>query len=72
VSDRETVLRLFLPELRSGALAGLQRSLPGIVLTPLGLEIPLDNHAPEEILSLILKHGVTARASRITVRALSG
>jgi hypothetical protein len=72
MADREAVLRLFLPELRSGALAGLQRSLPGMVLTPLGLEIPLNNRAPEEILSLFLRYGVTARATRITVRAPSG
>ncbi len=72
MSDSEAVLRLFLPELSTAALARLRQSLPGLVLTPLGLEIPLDNRAPEELLSLFLRCGVTARATRITVRAPSG
>ena len=64
--DSPVVLRLFLPELTSAALGRLKRALPDLVLTPLGLEIPLDNRAPEELLSLFLRHGVTARATRIT------
>jgi hypothetical protein len=72
VPDPTPVLRLFLPELTSGSLARLRQSLPGLVLTPLGLEIPLDNWEPEELLSLFLRCGVTARATRITVRARSG
>jgi hypothetical protein len=72
VSERAPVLRLFLPELTPGALARLRQSLPGLVLTPLGLEIPLDNRAPEELLALFLRYGVTARATRIMARAPSG
>ena len=72
MSDSAPVLRLFLPELTSASLARLRQSLPGLVLTPLGLEIPLENHAPEELLALLLRCGVTARATRITGRAPSG
>lgn len=72
MSDSAPVLRLFLPELTSASLARLRQSVPGLVLTPLGLEIPLDNCAPEELLSLFLRYGVTARATRITMRAPSG
>jgi len=72
VSDSAPVLRLFLPELTSASLARLRQSLPGLVLTPLGLEIPLDNQEPEELLSLFLRFGVTARATRIMVRTPSG
>jgi len=72
VPDSTPVLRLFLPELTAASLARLRRSLPGLVLTPLGLEIPLDNREPEELLSLFLRCGVTARATRITARAPSG
>ena len=68
----EAVLRLFLPEVTPTALVCLRATLPGLMLTPLGLEIPLGDHAPEEILSLFLQHGVTARATRITLRGPSG
>ena len=68
----EAVLRLFLPEITPTALDGLRATLPGILMTPLGLEIPLDDRAPEEILSLFLQHGVTARATSITLRGPSG
>jgi hypothetical protein len=72
VSDSAAFLHLFLPELTSASLARLRQALPDLVLTPLGLEIPLDNRAPEELLSLFLRYGVTARATRITVRTPSG
>lgn len=72
MSDTEAVLRLFLPDVTPAGLARLEASLPGLVLTPLGLEIPLRDLAPEEILSLFLASGVTVRATRITVRAASG
>jgi hypothetical protein len=72
VPDTEVVLRLFLPEVSPPALSRLRASLPGILLTPLGFEIPLGDRAPEEILSLFLRYGVTARATRIAVRAPSG
>jgi len=68
----EAVLRLFLPEITPAALDCLRATLPGILITPLGLEIPLDDHAPEEILSLFLQYGVTARATCITLRGPSG
>lgn len=70
--DLEPVLRLFLPEVTPAGLVRLEASLPGLLHTPLGLEIPLQGRAPEEILSLFLRCGVTARATRITVRAPSG
>ena len=70
--DADAVLRLFLPDITRGGLAQLEALLPGLVLTPLGLEIPLRDLAPEEIFALILRYGVTARATRITVRAPSG
>jgi hypothetical protein len=72
VPESTAVLRLFLPELNSAGLCRLRRALPDLVLTPLGLEIPLNNRAPEELLALFLRHGVTARATRITVRTPSG
>jgi hypothetical protein len=72
VSHPDAVLRLFLPELTPASLARLRDSLPGILLTPLGLEIPLGDHAPEEILSLFLRYGITARATCITLRGPSG
>lgn len=68
----QLVLRLFLPEVTPPAMARLRASMPGILLTPLGFEIPLDDRAPEEILSLLLQYGITARATRITVREPSG
>ena len=70
--DTEPVLRLFLLEAPSPALVGLQAALPGIVTTPLGLEIPLREHGPEEILALCLRFGITARATRIVERPGSG
>lgn len=66
------VLRLFLLE---GPRGGLERLLAGVAdlrPTPLGLEIPLDDRAPEEILALLLRHGITARATRIVDRPRSG
>jgi hypothetical protein len=72
VTDREVVLRLFFLEAPTPALAGLCKLLPGAVSTPLGLEIPLRDQAPEEILSLCLRLGVTARATRIVERIRSG
>jgi len=72
VPRSETVLRLFLPEAPAGAVAGLRVVLPELVSTPLGLEIPLRDHLPEEILSLCLRFGITARATRILERSCSG
>jgi hypothetical protein len=72
VSPPVPVLRLFLPEVTAASLGRLRLALPDLVLTPLGLEIPLDNHAPEELLSLFLRHGVSARATRITLCRASG
>jgi hypothetical protein len=43
-----------------------------LVRTPLGLEIPLGDRAPEEILALLLRHGITARATRIVDLPPSG
>jgi hypothetical protein len=68
----EPVLRLFLLEAPGTALAALQAALPGLITTPLGVEIPLREHGPEEILALCLRFGVTAGATRIVERAIPG
>ncbi len=62
------VLRLFLLDPAAPGLPGLRAALPPHLATPIGLEIPLADHEPEEILSLCLRHGVTARATRIVER----
>ncbi|HEY9519741.1 MAG TPA: hypothetical protein VIQ98_10775 [Gemmatimonadales bacterium] len=66
------VLRLFLLSGPRGGLERLRASFADITPTPLGLEIPLEDRAPEEILSLLLRFGVTARATRIVDRPRSG
>lgn len=63
--ESPAVLRLFLPEVSPRALDRLRALIPGLVLTPLGFEIPLQDLGPEEILALILRYGITARATRI-------
>ena len=68
----ESVLRLFLLEAPSPALDHLRQLLPELVPTPLGAEIPLGDRAPEEILALCLRCGVTARATRIVQRVPAG
>jgi hypothetical protein len=72
VPASEPVLRLFLLEAPCPAVAALRVLLPELVTTPLGLEIPLRDHGPEEILALCLRFGVTARATRIVERACPG
>ena len=64
---RVPVLRLFLLEHYSG-IERLRAALPPHRMTPLGLEIPLGEFDPEEILALCLQHGVTARATSIVER----
>jgi len=66
------VLRLFLLDGPPGGLARLLATSTDLVRTPLGLEISLGDRAPEEILSLLLRHGITARATRIVDRPPSG
>lgn len=66
------VLRLFLLEGPRGGLERLRAGLADLRPTPLGFEIPLDDRAPEEILALLLRHGITARATRIVDRSRSG
>jgi|KBSSwiStaDraftv2_1062776.scaffolds.fasta_scaffold31066_1 hypothetical protein len=66
------VLRLFLLDGPPGGLTRLIGAFPDLVRTPLGLEIRLGDRAPEEILALLLRHGITARATRIVDRPLSG
>lgn len=63
------VLRVFLLGESSAGLGRLRAELPPHTATPLGLEIPLGDHEPEEILALCLRHGVTARATRIVERS---
>lgn len=66
------VLRLFLLDATPAGLARLAAGFPGLVCTPLGVEIPLGDSAPEEVLSLCLRCGITARATRIIDRRPSG
>ena len=55
-----------------GRISRLLASSTDLVPTPLGLEIRLGDRAPEEILALLLRHGVTARATRIVEGPPSG
>ena len=66
------VLRLFLLDGPPGALTRLIATSPDLVPTPLGLEVRLNDRAPEELLALLLRHGITARATRIVDRPPSG
>ena len=66
------VLRLFLLAGPRGGLDRLLASFADMRPTPLGLEIPLEDRAPEEILALLLRYGITARATRIVDRPASG
>lgn len=66
------VLRIFLLEAPTPALAQLSAALPELVCTPLGLEVPLGEVGPEEVLALCLRFGITARATRIVEGARSG
>ena len=69
---RHAVLRLFLLDGPPGGLSRLMAASTDLVRTPLGLEIPLGDRAPEEILALLLRYGITARATRIVEGPLSG
>ena len=69
---RRPVLRLFLLDGPPGGLARLMAAASDLIRTPLGLEIPLGDRAPEEILALLVRHGITARATRIVDRSPSG
>lgn len=66
------VLRLYLLDGPPGGLTRLLAGSSDLVRTPLGLEISLRDRAPEEILALLLRHGITARATRIVDRPVSG
>ena len=66
------VLRIFLLDAPTPALSLLSSAVPGIVRTPLGLEVPLSDLGPEEILALCLRFGITARATRIVEAPPSG
>lgn len=68
----EPVLRLFLLEGPGPGMAGLKAALPELVCIPLGVEIPLHDRGPEEILALCLRFGITARATCIVERAPPG
>ena len=59
------VLQVFLLDRRSRRLDRLRTELPPHRITPLGLEIELGEFEPEEILAVFLRHGVTARATRL-------
>jgi hypothetical protein len=66
---RIPVLRLFLLDTPVPGLPALRAALPPHVATPLGLEIPLIDREPEELLALCLRYGVTARATCIVDRS---
>ena len=68
MNTSDAVLKLFLLEAPRPALPALRALLPGLVSTPLGLEIPLGDRGPEEILALCLRFGVTVRATCILPR----
>ena len=72
MTPSDSVLRVFLLEASSPALAALGAALPGMIRTPLGIEIPLSELGPEEILALCLRLGITARATRIMERPRPG
>ena len=65
-------LRLFLPDGSPPALTALRTLEPGLRFTPLGFEIPLQDRAPEEVLALCLRCGITARATRVVPEPPSG
>jgi len=66
------VLRLYLLDGPPDGLTRILATSSDLVRTPLGLEIPLGDRAPEEILALLLRYGITARATRIVDRPPSG
>lgn len=59
------VLRLFRPRLSDLAFLRIQRELPGSIHLPGALDLPLEEHGPEELIALCLRLGVTARGSRV-------
>jgi hypothetical protein len=65
-------LRLLLPEGPLPSLIELRLLEPGLRLTPLGFDIPLHDRAPEEVLALCLRCGITARATRVVREPPSG
>ena len=71
-SPPPTLLRIFLPDGPPGSLALLCTRFPGTTLSLLGVEIPLTDCGPEEVLALCLRHGVTARATRIVTNKRPG
>jgi len=68
----DAALQLLLPEGPPPALIALRSLEPGLRLTPLGFEIPLHDRAPEEVLALCLRCGITARATRVVREPPSG
>lgn len=68
----QAVLRIYLIEAPPAALEQLRAALPGLVVTPLGLEVPLDQLGPEEVLACCLRFGVTAQATRIVGSSPAG
>lgn len=67
-----TALRLLLPEVPDRGLAELRALEPELRFIPLGFDIPLRDRAPEEVLALCLRCGITARATRVVTQAPSG
>lgn len=62
------MLRVFLPDAAPGGLDRLLARMPHSLRTPLGFDVPLADLMPEEVLSLCLRYGVTARATRIVIK----
>lgn len=67
-----SALRLLLPDGSPPALTKLRALEPELRLTPLGFDIPLHDRAPEEVLALCLRCGITARATRVVREPPSG
>jgi hypothetical protein len=60
-------LELLFPDAGARALARLADALPGLRVTPIGLDIPLVELGAEEALAVCLRLGVTCRGTRVTL-----
>jgi hypothetical protein len=65
-------LRIFLLDAPTPALAQLCEGASGRCQHSAGLEVPLGDLGPEEVLAVCLRFEITARATRIVEGARSG
>jgi hypothetical protein len=70
--DTPLHLQLILPEVSSRSYARLAEALPGLRLTPIGLDIPLIDLGAEEALAVCLRLGVTCRGTRVIIPSGAG